>query len=212
MKKGLAVTVVVVVVVLAAVLGVAGYCGAFRSVTVADEEFGPVWLVYEKHTGAYGDIRHVIKQVRTQLVEQEGLEPARSFGLYWDDPREVPKEQLRSIGGCILDTSDEETLARILARYNAAEFPRSSVVTATFPLKGPLSFVLAVMKVYPALEAYMAANGLASVPVMEIYDSQSGLIRFVAAHAVSKRRFGSYLGGETQEQAESPEPAEQGAP
>ena len=102
--------------------------------------------------------------------------PSKGFGIYLDDPAEVPQDSLRCRAGCLTDTllHDPEPPLR------SGVEPERPAVVATFPLRSPFSYMTGVLKAYPALERYLAEEGLeANGPVMEVYDLEKREIRYL---------------------------------
>jgi hypothetical protein len=176
---------ILVLVVFVAGLLYLAWCGLFSKITVDEREEGPFLLVYKKHTGDYKNIGPVMDEVYYTLRDEHKLETTRGFGLYYDNPKEKEKSELRSLGGCIVDGMTPEELGSRCPGINdtmvVALFPAALSVAAEHPYMGTVSIILGVLRVYPRLQAWMQKYNRRSVPVMEIYDTPGRTITYLAA-------------------------------
>lgn len=157
------------------------YYGAFTQVTVQEKEVGPYLFAYQKHSGEYGKIAEVIGTV-CEAVSREtgGLSGANitGIGIYYDDPKTVAKESLRSVGGCLLLNPKQEIVDKLTTQFRVAGLPRMLAVTSEFPFKGTLSIFLGIAKVYPKLMSYITEKQYQASPIVEIYDMEKGTILY----------------------------------
>ncbi|HQP47106.1 MAG TPA: hypothetical protein PKX12_00140 [Spirochaetota bacterium] len=146
------------------------YSGLFSTVDISEREIGPFILVYQHHTGDYagtGDIQNTIYQT---LRKEFNVSATKGFGQYYDDPKKVPAEKLRSIAGCILEPEYRDRIPAIAKKYIVSEYKKTKSVVAVFPYKNQLSIFLGVLRVYPALDKYIQHKGYPFSPALEIYD------------------------------------------
>lgn len=172
MKKVLLVVVIIIIVVAIALVSVYAYYGGFRTITFKTEEAGGEILVYEEVTGDYSQSPKVMDRVYYALLNDDKIETTKGFGIYYDDPKDVEKSKLRSEIGCIINEPiDSTTLADLSKKYKVKILPKGTYITTEFPNKGMMSTLVAIVKVYPALDKYVKENGFYDkVSVMEIYD------------------------------------------
>lgn len=147
------------------------YTGAFKSVSVAEDERGPYSIVYKNHVGAYHKIVSTIEEVE-KWAHENGLKCRLSFGEFFDDPRSVEEGRLTSRAGCVIDplVENEKKLIENLKLpqdFKISEIPKTKAVVALFtgaPGIGPL-------KVYPKAEDYLVEHKLTRKnSVIEIYE------------------------------------------
>lgn len=149
------------------------YTGAFKSVTVEQDERGPYTVLFKAHVGPYHKIVGTIEEVE-KWAKEHGLKCRLSFGEYFDDPRIVEEGRLNSRGGCLADPQVPEEKNQLEKLRNdlpdgfeVAEIPQTRAVVALFngaPGIGPL-------KVYPKAEDYISENRLLRKgSVLEIYE------------------------------------------
>jgi len=184
---------IVIVVIIVCICGFLGYFGVFSPVPIQQQEIGPFVLVCEKHMGNYQNVGPVMDRLYKRLKDEDSIESTRGFGIYYDNPREVAAEKLRSVVGCILDGVDESTVESLKQKYTLARYPASGCVVARFPFKANFSIFVGVFKVYPKLIRYLQDNNLSMVPMMEIYDIPGRQIQYVAATGADPRFFQSLL-------------------
>ena len=169
------------------------YYGFFTSISIAEKEMGGFWLLYEKHVGDYSETGKLIDSISARLLGEDAIEPSRAFGLYYDDPKKVEKENLRSIAGCILDKQDENRIDYLKNNYTIKYFPPAKSVVAEFPFKGTPSIFMGIFKVYPQLAEYITQHKYPPGPIMEIYDTANKKIVYIAPFAMDSGIFDSFL-------------------
>lgn len=169
------------------------YYGLFTKITIAEKEMGGFWLLYEKHVGDYKDAGQVIEKIYSRLLGEDAIETSRGFGLYYDDPKQVKKEDLRSIVGCILEKQDENRINDLKKHYQIKHYPPSKSVVAEFPYRGMASIMLGIFKVYPQLTEYIKQRNYTPGPIMEIYDTSRKRIVYIASWTLDAEIFKSFL-------------------
>lgn len=170
--KTFQIIIIVVAAIVAIVLGFAAYWGAFKSIQFSVVEQGGEPLVYEEMTGDYRQSGVVMDRVYYSLLNDYKIETFKGFGIYYDNPQKVETSKLRSELGCILEESDIHRLNELEGNFKIKTYPKGKYVVAEFPYKGKLSVIFGIMKVYPALNKYIKANGLNEEgAIMEIYDT-----------------------------------------
>jgi len=149
--------------------------GLLRPIRFEEEEVAAMNLAYRLHVGDYSQSSLGMDAVYHQLTEQ-GISNVTGFGLYYDNPSTTPKEQLRSLVGCIIrEDTDFETMEHI----KKSHIPASTALVATFPYRNNFSIALGAIKVYTSLAKYRTANKIPETPVMEIYDMDNRQIIYV---------------------------------
>jgi DNA gyrase inhibitor GyrI len=183
---------IVLALLLALVIGAMAYFGAFAKVTVTEKTMPAMTIVYAKHIGDYSKIKPVMDSVYFTLLKKEKIAAGRGFGLYYDNPRDVVKEKLRSLGGCILEAQDEHKADSLRQKgYKVAVLAPTKALYAQFSYKGPLSIIMGVFKVYPAMMKYQSGKKITPCPVMEIYNNTRKKIEYIAGYETT---MATYLG------------------
>jgi hypothetical protein len=153
--------------------------GAFVPVRPETKTIEPMWLAYNTHSGPYQLIGPVCDGVYAALNETQGIATELGFGLYFDNPRRVAKDQLRSIGGCIVPADKAAGLTGKTLPFRMASLPGGQAVVVRFPFRGRMSIMVGAMRVYPAMNRHFTEAGVPEGPIMEIYDPKGGEIRYV---------------------------------
>jgi DNA gyrase inhibitor GyrI len=157
----------------------AKHFGFIRKIVPVIETAAPVWLAYLPHKGSYMDIAPVVENVSAFLRDQHQINPELGFGIYFDDPKQTPKDQLRSIGGFLISEEHAEFLKKRSDEIRIASLPETRAVVALFPLRAKFSYAIGATRVYPALAKYLQKEGLNDGPVMEVYDEANQTIRYL---------------------------------
>lgn len=151
-------------------LYLAQYVGAFKKVNIGLESRETFYLIGKNHNGAYHQIVPVIQEVESWF-KSNSLDCRLSFGEYIDNPNTTEEGRLRSIGGCIISSSDhkkiDEWKEKIPNEYFLKEIQAQKFLVAKFegsPGFGPI-------KVYPKVQNFSHENQIALLgPNFEIYE------------------------------------------
>ena len=148
-----------VIIVILVIGGVAVWFGAFNPVKIKKTVTGPYEIACLDNIGPYKNIGKKIEGAAILLAEQK-IKSEAACGVYYDDPRVVPTEKLRSKGGFIVKA---DTKLKILEEL---KIPKREVVVA----KLKANPALAAMKTYPAIEKWAKKNNYKlKSPSFEIY-------------------------------------------
>jgi len=155
--------------------------GAFKKIEpVAMEEKGPYTLVYKEHKGDYSKVLRVINEIYSKLVKDYNIIAHRRFGIYYDNPGEVKKENLRSEAGVILEGRAEEKDGMLSGEFKVKTIEQKNCPVTEFPYLNQGSVVFGLIKAYPALNKYVKENGPYDYTYsMEIYDIPGGKITYM---------------------------------
>jgi hypothetical protein len=170
---------VVIGVALLAIIGYLGYSGMFAKVQFTEQAFGGETLIYEEHIGDYSKVSTVMDELYRRLKEEDSIETEVGFGIYYDKPGEVPKEQLRSEVGCVLPAQFVGRAEALKEKYNVKVYPVRRSVVAELPYRNGTSIMLGVFKAYPALERLVEEKGYPHHAVMERYDQANKRIQYI---------------------------------
>ncbi|MBT4484279.1 MAG: GyrI-like domain-containing protein [Candidatus Latescibacteria bacterium] len=176
---GLAAILVLVILIILFIILIMN--GLLSSVNITEKKVGPYMLVYSMHVGDYKKVGPVMDDLYNDLKDNFALETTKGFGLYYDNPKEVDSDELRSIVGCIVEGKSAEELSEVGKKYKIGEYPSSESVVAEFPFKGKLSIIIGVLKVYPKLSSYIKEKQYAKTPIMELYDQPNEKIEYIAS-------------------------------
>ncbi len=182
MSINVVITIVVIGVVAGDIAGLYYFArrfGAFAPVKPETTTLEPMWIAYNTHSGPYQLIGPVCDGVCRTWSETSGSDAELGFGLYFDNPRRVAKDQLRSIGGCIIPAEKAEGLTGKTLPFRIASLPGGRAVIVRFPFRGRMSIMFGAMRVYPKMGRQIAEAGLPEGPMMEIYDMNAGEIRYI---------------------------------
>lgn len=137
-----------------------------------------ITIAYKYKVGPYKDCGSLFKE---SCSIGPNLPP---IGIFYDDPKKVPRQKCRYAVGSILSEGDErpsEEQQKLYEKhgFQVFSFPEvTHVVTASFPHRTPLSVFLGVQRVYPQLNYYIKVRKLCAHPFLEIY--RGGLIHYMS--------------------------------
>lgn len=179
LKKILLFGLAFVVIIISTLVIYLAYSGLFHKVVMEEKEIGSFVLIYENHVGEYQKIKPVMDKVYNSLLNEDKIETTRGFGIYYDNPKKVAKDKLRSIGGCILDEKDYAKLEQLKTKYKVMELPKKKSLYAEFPFNNPISIFIGILKVYPVFSAYIKTKQYQQREVMEVYNQGAKKIEYI---------------------------------
>jgi len=144
--------------------------GMFSSIEIVEKDIGPYTLVYVDHVGPYSDTMKDFEKIDKTLRKDFGIEAEKGFGIYYDNPQEVAEEKLRCEIGSILDDKYSSKIESLKGKLKVKIYSKKKSITAEFPIKNGLSYMLGPMKVYSKFKEYMEPKGYKGAPALEVYD------------------------------------------
>lgn len=161
--------------------------GAFSRLTASEQVLGPYTIAYTRFVGPYQGTGKVFMNVYN-IMKGAGLavsEKSDSIGIYYDDPKTVAPDKLRSDCGLIIPAGDLAK-AKDLAKngLQVLTLPKQDCVIVEFPIKGVASYMIGPGKAYPVLMQYAQTKGYKTSMVFEYYDMANKKI--VYAMVISK--------------------------
>lgn len=171
-KRGSSLIIIITSSALAAAAGLfLVYWGVFTKIDPVIKRAGGEVLVYQTVLGDYKQSREVSDDVYYALIDRFGLETYKGFAIYYDKPGTVDLKEQRSEIGSILEQDQIDRKVEISGFYEVRVLPEGEYLVAEFPIRGKLSNLIGMMKVYPALNYSAKRNGYSvDTPIMEIWD------------------------------------------
>ena len=162
------------------ILAAAIYYGLFNSPKLVEKNVGGETFVYQERFGDYQQSGPAMDTVYQELKNNFGLECPIGFGIYYDNPQEVAKENLRSDVGCVLSNESLDRLSEIQTSsiLKTKRIPVVKYITTEFPYRNKISFALGVLKIYPKFSKYLSEHNYQSAPSMELYDIKGHRIEY----------------------------------
>ena len=164
-------TLIILISLIILILLMLAWLGAFKKVHVYAARQGGETLVYETIKGDYRQSAAAMNRIYYRLLNEDKIETFKGFGIYYDNPKKVSKDQLRSEAGCILPPADVAKSEALAGKYQLKVFTEADYLVAEFPYKNKLSIFMSIAKVYPALNKYAEQHNYNTEGfVMEVYD------------------------------------------
>ena len=170
--------IVIVLIVFGIIIAVLRFFGCFYKINLKTVNSGGEILIYENVTGAYNQASKISNKVYYELLNNYKIETFKGFGIYYDNPKTVEQNKLRSEVGCIGENIDNKTLEKIKEQFQVKNLPIENYLAAEFPFKGFPSIIIGMIKAYPIIEKYIIEKGFEDGPIMEIYDVQNKKIMY----------------------------------
>jgi hypothetical protein len=167
--KAVKVVLIIIGVLAVLIIGLFGYAGGFSKVEVTTAEMPIYFFAYEDYRGDYAETGKVMDKIYEALLE-DGIETYKGIGIYYDKPGETEPENLRSRIGCVIEESDIDKAKELADKYNLTYTEPGEAVTSSHPYTTPLSIILGISRVYPAIHGFIKDKDIAPAEVTEIYD------------------------------------------
>ena len=169
--KTLKIILIIIGVLVVLILGIYACNSGFKKVEIRIEKQGGEVMVYETVTGDYMQTPEVADKIYHALLDNENIATTKGIGIFYDDPSKVAKENCRSEVGCIVNEADSATIAMLSEKYLVKILPEQEYIVTEFPMKGFMTIMIGMMKVYPALDKFSKQHGYCESPITEIYDN-----------------------------------------
>jgi hypothetical protein len=169
---------IILAVLIVALLGYLAYLGVFSALKVTEQKLGPYTLAYAEYMGPYSGSGPILTRVNNSL-KQDGVECTKGFGIYFDDPKQVAADKLRSKLGCIIEAKDLAKFGKVSRKYKIMKWPARDCLVTEFPIRSDLSYMIGPMKAYPELNKALKAKGYKMSTVMELYDMPAKKILYI---------------------------------
>ena len=158
MKKFLKILGIAIGIKILIIVGILYYHGFFTEPVVTEKEVGPYTIAVKRFIGGYYQVGPTMTEVDS-WIRGQGVSSTKGIGLFYDDPGTVEESKLRSDVGNVLEGVDEQTIETIKMQLEVKELPVMRAVVIDFPIVSPLSYMIAPMKVYPAISKYWKEKG-----------------------------------------------------
>ena len=170
----------VILIVIALALFGARYSGLLEKIRIGEGNEKGYTVVGLEFIGPYKQIGPEMEKV-TKTLKDLNVQSKLGFGIYYNDPKTTPKEQLRSYVGSIVEVEDLDKLDILKeAGLKIDTIPASKIVTTQVPIHSQLSYMTGAMKAYPAMNKYIAEKGYeVTFPPYEIYDEVNNRIMYM---------------------------------
>lgn len=149
------------------------YSGLFSSIDITEGNVGPYTFIGKEYVGDYRFAGDKLDSI-TQDLKQREIEFSETYGIYRDNPKKVSANKLRYMVGCIIPDKSNNRIPELERDgYIKQDMGKTHSVIVNFPLKTKLSFIIAVLRVYPALNGYIKEKQYNKVPSLEIYSEDN---------------------------------------
>ena len=162
--------------------------GGFSKINLKKERLAPIYGISLRKVGNYSSTSSYIRALEIK-AKAKNIITLSGFGIFYDNPKVVQVDSLRALIGLIIEDSEIEKAADLGDSSDLINLPEMEAYTVTFPYKGPLSFIIAIGKIYPALQKACGDNrSCLESPTIEIFSKDSKEIKFILPISVSKEQ------------------------
>ncbi len=166
-------------IIILAVIVFLFYMGMFSGVLIETREMGPYTFAYVEHIGPYSGVGEPMTKLDEEM-RGAGFNSVNGIGVYYDDPKKTPKEELRSEVGSIITNEDMDKIEANKDKFNFKTMERKNYLVAEFLIKNMLSYMFGPMKIYPAFGKYLEEkNILVPEKGIELYNMENNKIIFM---------------------------------
>jgi hypothetical protein len=177
--KALKILLTVILVMVIIFFAFSWWIGAFTTINLQDKQSDSYVIVGSDYVGDYSKVSETMMQVDKKLKDL-GINCKRGFGIYYDNPKNTPKEKCRSFVGNIIEEKDFAKLAVIKdAGLKVDSVGEKNSLIIEFPFKNKLSYMVGPLKAYPALMKHADQNHYKASLIMEVYDMPQKMILYI---------------------------------
>lgn len=169
MKKAL----IVIAVFLIALAGYLAYEGMFTPATVQTTEEGPYLFMGIEHKGPYQDIMPVFKKLEAQVKEKQ-IKDAAFAGVYFDDPKTVAEDQLRSLACVVVKSAEDSLLLAGIEGIKVYPIEHGKALVCERNTSNMVSMIISVMKAYPAISKHIETHPELQQGIKHVYELYRG--------------------------------------
>jgi len=177
--------IVVGIIVTICVIGL-WYFGGFVSIDVKNSKAGGFLVAGIENIGPYDKVGPVMAK-SDSLLRSLHIACDQGIGIYYDNPRVIPKAKCRSFLGFVLsnlsviDSITHEAILNKGMKFLPIE--NKDAIIAEFPIKNIFSYMIGPMRAYPKLIDYQSKHHIKPTKMFEIYDLKAKKIVFVMQYA-----------------------------
>jgi len=155
------------------------YIWWFHKLVAFEVVMWPHTIAYVDHTGDYKLIGDKMEELYA-VLSWELISTDMGIWIYFDDPKLVAADKLRSEWWVVIDSEDLSKLDRHSNNYKIKILEKTDYAVITFPFRNKLSYIIGMMRVYPVLWDYLVENNyLEEWPAIEMYDMEHNLIYYM---------------------------------
>lgn len=156
-----------------------GFYNAFYKPEFTVSTEGSERIVYLEVNGRYQLTDSVMKLVFNELYEKNGIVVTKGFAIHQPQPDD-PEQKIKTlVAGCIVEAEDSTKLSLVSPKFTIGLLPEATYIVSDFPLKGKMSIMFGLYRVYPGFEKFCIENDYAgNTLVTEIYDRKAMRIHY----------------------------------
>lgn len=150
---------------------------AFEKIYIEKTITGGESFIYKEVSGNYKQSGKVMKEIYDVLLSK-GISSNIGIGVYYDNPKQVKEEKLRSEVGIIIEESFRQKIEEVTHNYKIKQTNKGEYLQAEFPYKSMISIFIGMYKFYPELKKEIDKNGYKQGVCSEIYDMKNQKIYY----------------------------------
>lgn len=169
------------------------YVGIFHNMQLSRKKTVDYVLIYRHETGNYKKSFNASNSICAELSQEYNLPMLTNFGIYWGKSRNSKTNKLHSITGCLVEKSLHKNFTPPRP-YKIANLPPLDSLSFHYPYKNRFCTFWGTMKTNNILENLMKKYPLRRGPILEIYDSKNGIIKYFMPLSYSQMLMELYRG------------------
>ncbi len=145
------------------------YSGYFNPVLFKTQTLPQYYLALRPLVGDYKNSPSIQAELMQELVDG-GLVIDTTAGIYFDNPKELEKDKLRSLVGVVIKAEQLDLFKALHSDARLVELEEQKAFHTSWNYKSGLSIMLAIMRVYPAIFKRAKRDHFEIFQSIEIYD------------------------------------------
>jgi hypothetical protein len=152
-----------------ALLALLTYEGIWTKAQITRAPEGGYTFMGIAHRGAYHKIGTTFEKLKAD-VAAAGIVQANYGAIYYDDPKTVAEDSLRSFAAVVVSNPADRLKLANLAGFEVVVIPASEALVCDLKTADPLGMIIAVFKAYPAFENYFKTHPEEAARIAHTYE------------------------------------------
>ncbi len=159
----------IVAVLVLAILALLTYEGIWTKAQITKAPEGGYTFIGITHRGAYHKIGTTFEKLKAE-VAAAGITQANYGAIYYDDPKTVAEDSLRSFAAVVISSSADSMKLANLVDYQVVSIPTAQALVCDLKTADPIGMIVAVFKAYPAFENYFKIHPEEATHITHTYE------------------------------------------
>ncbi|MDR0972335.1 MAG: GyrI-like domain-containing protein [Bacteroidales bacterium] len=158
--------------------GLYAYFGGFNKIEIKTLNYGGEKIISKPLKGDISAVGELSNSIAEELSSEYDITNYKKVVIYYNN-QEDEASNLKADVGCLAEDVSHNRLEQASKTFELKTIPKREYLVIEFPYRGYFSSIIGKRRVYPKIEEYLLNNNYAeNTPLIEIYDSEKGIITY----------------------------------